>query len=316
MMEMTGRTIGNFRVADKLGEGGMGTVYRAVDTRAQREVALKFLRPEIAGQPGVLDRFRSEAATLAKLKHPAIAHLDTFFRDGDDFCMVMEFVPGETLETVMQGRGAMPWQEALPLVRQILEGIAHAHDLRILHRDLKPANIIITPAGKPKLMDFGVVQALGGARLTRDGRLIGTLAYVAPERVQGKPASVRSDLYSVGVLLYEMLTGRLPFETGSDYELLLAQVQKNPPAPRELGIDLPSAAEACVMKAMEKDPTRRYASAIEFAGMLGALAPAISEPTGLATENEPPARASRLLAFLPDVKAMLSKRRKGAKKKS
>jgi len=291
MTDMTGQTIGNYRVIELLGEGGMGKVYRAVDTMVQREVALKSLKPEIAAQPTVLERFRSEAVILARLNHPAIAQLYTFFKHGDEFYMVMEYVPGETLEHVIRAGGAMPWPQALALVRQILEGIGHAHELGILHRDLKPANIMLTPAAKPKLMDFGIAQALGGPRLTREGRLIGTLEYVAPERVQGKPADVRSDLYSVGVLLYEMLTGRLPFESDSDYELMMAQVEKQPPAPRELGIAVPPGVEQALMKALEKDPERRYSDAAEFALGLGALLPA--GPTA-AVAVPPPLKETRL----------------------
>jgi serine/threonine-protein kinase len=312
MTDMTGRTIGNYQVIEKLGEGGMGTVYRAVDTMVQREVALKSLKPEIAAQPTVLERFRSEAVILARLNHPAIAQLYTFFKDGDQLYMVMEYVPGETLEHVIRAGGAMPWPRALALVRQVLDGLGHAHELGILHRDLKPANIMLTPSGKPKLMDFGIAQALGGPRLTREGRLIGTLEYVAPERVQGKPADVRSDLYSVGVLLYEMLTGRLPFESDSDYELMQAQVQKQAPALGELGIAVPPAVEQALAKALEKDPERRYSDAAEFAAALGALlpsAPAAAGPVpsplketrlaGVAVAPKRPGALDSLLAWLP-----------------
>ena len=209
--------------------------------------------------------------------------------------MVMEYVAGQTLEQLIQQRGALPWPEALSCALQILEGIGHAHSLDILHRDLKPANVIVTPSGALKLMDFGIAQALGAARLTREGRIVGTLEYLAPERVQGKPADVRSDLYSAGVVLYEMLTGRLPFDIDSEYELLIAQVQKQPPAPRELGFDLPAEVEHAVMRALEKDPDRRYPDAASFAAALSALMPvpgshsaapgkAALKPTRLAVE--------------------------------
>lgn len=316
MNAMTGRTIGNYRIIDRLGEGGMGKVYRAIDTMVEREVALKSLKPEIAAQPGILERFRREAVLLARLNHPTVAQLYTFFKEGDEFYMVMEYVAGETLERVIQKRGALPWPEALSYAVQILEGISHAHALGILHRDLKPANVILTPSGKVKLMDFGIAQALGAARLTREGRIVGTLEYLAPERIQGKPADVRSDLYSVGVVLFEMLTGRLPFESDSEYELLLAQVQKQPPAPGELGIDLPSAVESAVMSALDKNPDHRYPDAGAFAAALSSLLPAgatspVSErnaglkPTRLAVEpaevpvKTAPSWLERLAAGLP-----------------
>ncbi len=287
---LTGRVIGNYRIVERLGEGGMGKVYRAVDVMVEREVALKALKPEIATQAGVIDRFRSEAVLLAKLNHPAIAQLYTFFKDGPDFYMVMEYVAGETLESVIRGAGAIPWQRALGYALEILEGIGHAHALGILHRDLKPANIVLTPAGKAKIMDFGIARALGAARMTREGRVIGTLEYLAPERIQGQPADVRSDLYSVGVLLYEMLAGRLPFQATSEYELLTAHVQQMPPSPRDLKIDIPPAVEAAVMKALAKDPADRYPDAEAFAAALRAFEAGVKE-TRLA--EAPPMPAGR-----------------------
>jgi len=275
---MTGRIIGNYRVIAKLGEGGMGKVYRAVDSMVEREVALKSLKPEIAGQPGVIDRFRSEAVLLARLNHPAIAQLYAFFKDGDDYYMVMEYVAGETLEAVIRRDGPMPWNRAIGYATQILEGLSHAHSLGVLHRDLKPANIILTSAGKAKVMDFGIARALGAAGVTREGRIIGTLEYLAPERAQGKPADVRSDVYSAGIVLYEMVTGRLPFQSDSEYELLMAQVHQPPPPPSSLGIDLPPEVERAILKALEKDPDQRYADAAAFSEALLAIAPATPNP--------------------------------------
>jgi len=292
MDAMTGRTVGNYRIVERLGEGGMGKVYRALDTMVEREVALKCLRPEIAAQPGILERFRREAVVLARLNHPAIAQLYTFFKEGEEFYMVMEYVAGETLERAILRHGPLPWPEALSYGVQILEGIGHAHALGILHRDLKPANVILTPAGKVKLTDFGIAQALGAARLTREGRVVGTLEYLSPERIQGKPADARSDLYSTGVILFEMLTARLPFESESEYELLLAQVQKQPPTPRTLGIDLPGPVEAAVMTAMEKKPEDRYPDAASFAAALSAVIPA-------ETESRVELKPTRLVAATP-----------------
>ncbi len=301
MSSMTGRVIGNYRIVDKLGEGGMGTVYRAIDAMVEREVALKSLKPEIATQPGVLERFHREAVLLARLNHPSIAQLYTFFKDGDEFVMVMEYVAGPTLECLIRQQGAIPWPQALLFATQILEGIGHAHSLGILHRDLKPANIIATPSGRLKLMDFGIAQALGGARLTRGGRIVGTIEYLAPERIQGKPADVRSDLYSTGIVLYEMLTGRLPFESESEYELMLAQVQKQPPAPCELGIELPPEVESAVMRALEKDPDRRYPDAPSFAASLAALIP---EPESkVAPEGKGALKPTRLVVEPVDAPA-------------
>jgi serine/threonine-protein kinase len=267
-----GAIVGNYRILGKLGEGGMGTVYRAVDTMIQREVAIKALRPDIAAQPDILERFRSEAVLLAKLNNPAIAQLYAFFSETGQFYMVMEYVAGDTLERVIQ-RGQLEWQKAFSYLLQILDGISHAHSSGILHRDIKPSNVMLTPAGKIKLMDFGIAQALGGARMTRQGRIIGTLEYLAPERIQGKTADARSDLYSVGVMLFEMLSGRLPFQSDSEYELLQAHIQQAPPTLNSVGVKVPADIEAIMLRALEKDPANRYADAEEFAAAVAAKLP-------------------------------------------
>ena len=279
---MTGRTIGHYRMIDKLGEGGMGKVYRAVDVMVDREVALKSLKAELAARPEVVERFRSEATTLARLNHPNVAQLYSFFKDGNEYFMVMEYVPGKTLEQAIQQGGSMPWRQALEIASQVLDGIQHAHQLGILHRDIKPANIILPDMRKTtggftpvaKVTDFGIAQALGSARVTREGHLIGTLEYIAPERIQGKGAGAQSDLYSMAVVLYEMLSGRLPFQAESEYSLLLAQVQQPPPRLRKWLVDVPPAVENAVMRGLEKDPAKRYPDAANFAAALRAhLAP-------------------------------------------
>ena len=271
---MTGRTIGNYRVIAKLGEGGMGKVYRAIDTMLERDAALKSLKPEIAAQPGIVERFRSEAVLLAKLNHPAIAQLYTFFKDGEEYYMAMEYVAGDTLEALIQNNGAIPYPRALAYTLQILQGIGHAHSMAILHRDLKPANIMLTPAEKVKIMDFGIARVLGAAGMTRDGRVMGTLEYLAPERIRGKQDDPRSDLYSVGVVLYQMLTGHLPFQADSDYDLLTAHIQEQPARPRDIGVSLPPDLESVLMRSLEKDPDRRYADAAAFEAAIAEVASA------------------------------------------
>ena len=291
MNPMTGRTIGNYRVIAKLGEGGMGTVYRAIDTMVEREVALKSLKPEIAAQPGLVERFRSEAVLLARLNHPAVAHLYTFFKDGGEYFMAMEYVAGNTLEALIRNHGPIPYPRALAYLTQILHGVGHAHSLGILHRDLKPSNVMLTPQEKVKIMDFGIARALGAAGMTRDGRVIGTLEYLAPERIRGRQDDPRSDLYSVGVTLFEMLTGRLPFAADSDYDLLTAQVQMQPPRPSTLGVRLPPGVENLLMTSLEKDPDRRYASAAAFEA---AVAGCVQIPRGQMAGSPAAAGETRL----------------------
>jgi serine/threonine-protein kinase len=259
-----GQLAGNYKILSELGEGGMGTVYKAVDVMLEREVAIKMLRPEIASQPQIVERFRSEAVTLAKLNHPSIATLYSFFRQGDHFFMVMEYVVGQTLDAAIRQSGALPPDRAVSIMTQALDGIAHAHEVGILHRDLKPANIMLPRSGGVKVMDFGIARLLSAARMTRTGGLVGTLEYVAPERVRGQEADLRSDLYSMGIVLYEMLSGRVPFQSDTEYELMRAQLEQAPPSLASLGVVAPAGLEAALIRALAKNPEERFASAAEF----------------------------------------------------
>ncbi len=284
---MTGRVAGNYRIIEKLGEGGMGAVYRAVDAMVERQVAIKVLKPEIASNPEVLERFRSEAVTLARLNHPAIATLYSFFRQEEEYFMVMEFVPGRTLEEVIRNEGPMPWRAATDLLIHLLEALQHAHFLGILHRDIKPANIMLTPTRGIKVTDFGIARALGTARLTREGRMVGTLEYLAPERVMGKPFDERSDLYSAAVVYYEMLSGRVPFESQSDYALIRAQAEQPPPPLAELGVVVPQPLVDVLMRSLAKNPDERYPNA-------ASMATALREAKIRAESQAPPIKETRL----------------------
>ena len=286
-MTMTGRVAGNYRILEKLGEGGMGAVYRAVDAMVERQVAIKVLKPEIAANPEVLERFRSEAVTLARLNHPSIATLYSFFRQEDEYFMVMEFVPGRTLDEVIRGEGAMPWRAATDLLIHLLEALQHAHFLGILHRDVKPANIMLTSTRGVKVTDFGIARALGSAPLTREGRMVGTLEYLAPERAMGNPFDERSDLYSAGVVYYEMLSGRVPFESDSDYALIRAQAEQPPPSLANFGVHVPQPLVDVLMRSLAKNPDERYPNA-------AAMATALREAKARAEAEGPVIKETRL----------------------
>ncbi|HEY3137232.1 MAG TPA: protein kinase [Blastocatellia bacterium] len=261
---MIGSVVGNYKIVDKLGEGGMGSVFKGVDLMLEREVAIKMLRPELASQANVVERFRSEAVTLAKLNHPNVATLHSFFRQGNDFFMVMEFVRGETLDDVIKRQGAMPCDRAVELLGHALEGIDHAHKMGIVHRDIKPANMMLTESGSIKVMDFGIARVLGTDRMTRAGHLIGTVEYMSPEQVRGEETDARSDIYSLGILLYEMLTGRVPFNSTSEYELMRSQIEDAPTPPRTFAPHIPLPVEQAIMRSLAKKREARYQSAAEM----------------------------------------------------
>ncbi|MGH9332111.1 MAG: serine/threonine-protein kinase, partial [Vicinamibacterales bacterium] len=196
---MLGRTIGKYRVVEKISRGGMGTVYKAVDETLDREVAIKVLNPDL-GESDVVRRFRAEAMTLARLNHPGIATIYELFRTDDDLLMVMEFVRGETFDRIVERIGPLPTPRAASLGAQVLDALGHAHRVGVVHRDLKPANLMLTEYGSVKIMDFGIARVLGTEHLTSDGLMMGTPAYMAPEQVLATDVDARADLYSVGVV--------------------------------------------------------------------------------------------------------------------
>lgn len=261
---MIGHVIGNYKVTEKIGEGGMGTVFKGIDVMLDREVAIKMLRPELARQAQIVERFRSEAVTLAKLNHPNIATLYSFQRQNDDFFMVMEYVTGETLDDLIRRTGAMPVDHAISLFGQVLEGMARAHKLVIIHRDIKPANMMLTEDGSIKVMDFGIARVLGTARMTRQGNIVGTIEYMSPEAIQGADVDARSDIYSLGILLYEMLTGRVPFVNDTEYSLMMAQINEQPPPPRTFAPHIPPHIEHAILKSLAKRPDDRFQSVGDF----------------------------------------------------
>jgi serine/threonine-protein kinase len=287
---MIGTTIGNYRIVEKLGAGGMGEVYRAIDTVLEREVALKSLHPFLTQDAGRLERFRSEAITLAKLNHPNIAILHSFFAHNDVHYMVMEYVQGENFESLIRRFGRVPLRNTLEMFTDALKGFEHAHAKNVIHRDIKPANLMLNSEGVVKITDFGIARVVGGERLTQAGKLIGTLEYMSPEQVRGQEQDARSDVYSLGILLYEMVAGQVPFSSESDFEIMRSHLEVSPRSLRDLSADVPAEIEAIIAKALAKDPMQRFASAREFRA---ALEPLLAATPLAAPQIVPQIRATR-----------------------
>jgi len=260
--------IDNYKIIEKIGVGGMGEVYKGIDIMLEREVAIKLLRPELSSREDIVQRFRSEAILLGKLNHPNIATVYNFGKTGDQYYMALEFVNGETLDSLIQRQGALPWRAALEYTIKILEGLSHAHGFNIVHRDIKPSNIIVNGTKSLKILDFGIARILETARLTKTGHLVGTMEYVSPEQIQGKETDARSDIYSVGIALYEMLTGHVPFQKQTEYELIKAHVEEKPKPLKNLAGIIPSQLENIVLKALEKKPEHRFRDANDFSKAL------------------------------------------------
>ena len=301
---LVGSRVGNYLITKRLGAGGVGEVFKGVDVLLKREVAIKVLRDELASDPLFLERFRQEAQLHAKLSHPNVASLHAFLHEGDTQFMVMEYVPGISLDEFVRSGGPVPVERALGIFRKALDGIEHAHGCGIVHRDIKPANIMLSDSGQVKVMDFGIARALDNhEHLTRHGQVAGTAKSMSPEQIRGRQADVRSDIYSLGIVLYTLLAGRAPFDGQNDFELMKLQLEQAPPPLRGLVDKLPPKVEAAVMRALEKDPSARFQTVAEFARALDACvadvaaaarwsAAELDAPTmsGTVVNAEPPAR--------------------------
>ena len=248
-----------YRIIGKIGEGGMGTVYLAEDTTLERRVAIKELNRPLVAEEQMESRFQQEALALARLNHPNITHLYSFLPKGDTFWMVMEYVEGKTLDEWMKNHGRLSPVVAVSITIQILEGLQHAHRRGIIHRDLKPSNVMISDDGEVKIMDFGIARIRDSRRITRHGKSVGTLEYMAPEQVQGQEGDERTDIYAVGNILYEMLCGHTPFTGETDYEVMKAKLEEKPAMDFPLGVS--AVLQRVIFQALSRNASRRHGSA-------------------------------------------------------
>jgi beta-lactam-binding protein with PASTA domain len=270
---VVGRTLGGrYIVETRVGGGGMATVYRGVDTFLRRQVALKVLRGQFAGDAEFVSRFRREARAAAMLSHPGIVAVYDVGQEGDDcYYIVQEFIDGHTLKERIESDGALPVAEALDVSRQVLRALGHAHGAGVIHRDVKPQNVLLTRDGRVKVTDFGIARAEAGATMVHSGAIVGTAHYAAPEQIRGNPVDERCDVYSTGVMLYEMLAGKPPFDAEGPLAVALQHVERPVPDPAETRPDLPPGLSPIVRRAMAKSPDDRYRNTAEFDADLEAV---------------------------------------------
>src|SRR3954452_809700 len=256
---------GRYRLLDLLGEGGMAVVYRARDELLDRNVAVKILRTQFAADEDFVRRFRQEARSAAALSDPNIATIfDTGVDNGREF-IVMQLVDGPDLERDLTERGSVPVAEALRIAIAVADALESAHRHGIVHRDIKPGNILLASDGAVRVVDFGIARALGDSRTTALGLLLGSVQYCSPEQVLGEEVGPASDVYSLGIVLYELLTGRRPFDGDSPAAVALERLRRQPPPPSTVAPDLPAGLDDIVMRALARNPRRRYPSARAFA---------------------------------------------------
>jgi len=291
MSEETNKRIGDYQVLNELGSGGMGRVYRVRNVVSDRIEAMKILLPDLAGRQDLAARFLREIKLMAALNHPNIAALRTAFTAENQLVMIMEYVEGTTLADRLE-HGPIPASEALNYIGQVLSALSYAHRQHVIHRDIKPANIMLTPEGVVKLMDFGIARAGSERSLTVSGTTMGSLGYMSPEQVKGEATDARSDLYSVGVSLYEMVTGQRPFRGDSDFSLMTAHVRETPKPPVELQPGMPAALNEIILIAIAKDPAQRFQSADAFANALSNVGLAASAQQAAAVKASKAATAA------------------------
>jgi serine/threonine protein kinase len=280
--------LGPYRLEKTLGRGGMGTVFLGVHAETGEKAAVKVLAPNLADDAVFRERFKSEVQTLKQLLHPNIVKLNGFGEEDGHLYYVMEYVPGRNLQDEMSSGRRFTWREVTRIGVQVAQALKHAHDRGVVHRDLKPANLLLTDDDQVKLTDFGIAKLYGGTHVTADGSVMGTADYMSPEQARGKAINSRCDLYSLGSVLYALLTGKPPFAGKSLTEVIHNLMQEKPIALRRLAPDTPAELEAIVLQLLEKDPANRIPTAIVVANRLKAMEHALSIETRIDTPGASP----------------------------
>ena len=276
-----------FEVIEELGKGGMGKVYRVFDKKVDEEVALKLIKPEIAAEREVIDRFRSELKISRKISHRNVSRMYDLGDEEGTYYITMEYVPGEDLKSFIHRSKQLTTGTAISIARQVCEGLEEAHRLAIIHRDLKPSNIMIDKEGNAKIMDFGIARSLAGKGITGAGVMIGTPEYMSPEQVEGKDIDQRSDIYSLGIVVYEMVTGRRPFEGETPLSVAHKQKYEAPENPRRLNAQIPEDLSRLILCCLEKDRGKRYQTATEIISDLDKIEKGLPTTERIVPERKP-----------------------------
>ncbi len=264
MVEKGQKINDRYEIIKSIGEGGMANVYLAYDTILDRRVAIKILRGDLSNDEKFVRRFQREALSASSLSHPNIVEMYDVGEDNGIYYIVMEYIEGKTLKQLIKKRGALTLSEAIDIMLQITDGISQAHDSYIIHRDLKPQNIMIKEDGAIKITDFGIAMALNSTQLTQTNSVMGSVHYLPPEQASGKGSTIRSDVYSMGILFYEILTGSLPFKGENAVEIALKQMREEIPSVRKKNPAIPQSVENVILKATAKNPKNRYADSKEM----------------------------------------------------
>ncbi len=290
---------GRYRLVELLGQGGMATIYRARDAQLDRDVAVKLLRPEFGRDPDFLARFRDEAKAAASLSHPNIVAVFDFGEEQSDPYIVMELIDGQDLSSILRENGPLPPRQAARVSAEVAKALQAAHVRGIVHRDVKPSNILVGRDGRVKVADFGIARALDDAQVTLPGVTMGSVHYFSPEQARGEPATQASDIYSLGIVLYESLTGQRPFSGDGAAAVALARLTTTPPLPSAIRSGVPAPLDQIVQRAMALDPAARYASAASMASALEGWLADPATPGTAAVAGAAGAAAVRRLAPPP-----------------
>jgi len=288
-----GMQVGDYQILRELGAGGMGKVFQVRNVISDRIEAMKVLLPDLLKDQALADRFLREIKVQAALDHPNIAGLRTAMREGNQLLMIMEYVEGHTVDAYM-AQGPIPLQNAVETCMKTLEALDYAHSRGIVHRDIKPSNIMITNTGVVKLMDFGIARVMNDPSLTQANQTTGSLYYMSPEQINGAPLDGRSDLYSLAISLYQMITGQRPFDGTNTFSIMAAHLNQRPVPPVQHDPRIPAALSDVILRALAKDPNHRYANAREFhAALAGAMQTPVAAPAAAAYAPPPSSSSSR-----------------------